>query len=157
VSKRGGGGIVGTSVRRGRSVLGMMTASTTPAASRDDLCHHCHAAPPAPDRSKCALCLEMIREKERAQRAYRRQNHLCITCGLPAKLDRTLCAKHLAYYRDRFSWEAEQVRQNLARAEGRCIAHGCTSLPAWPDTDRCEVHLALNRAYQHNHRTRKGK
>ena len=145
---------VGRSMRRGRSVLGMMTASTTPAASRDDLCHNCHAAPPAPNRSKCDPCLEMIREKERVLRAHRRKHHLCATCGLPAEPDRSLCARHLAYYSQRFSWEEEQVRQNLARAEGRCIGHGCTSAPARPDTDRCEAHLALNRAYQHDHRIR---
>jgi hypothetical protein len=100
--------------RRG-SVLGLMVAAT-PETNRDDLCHYCHVKPRAPNRSKCESCLELVREKERKQRAYRRKHKLCLTCGNAAAPERRYCERHLRYYRAYYKTNGQPMRQIRRRA-----------------------------------------
>jgi hypothetical protein len=65
-------------------------------------CQTC-GADRAPGKSRCAQCLTARRKEDRALREHRRAHHLCITCGKRASRERKYCAKHLAYYFERYA------------------------------------------------------
>lgn len=148
----------GQSVRPGKSVLGMMVASQT-SSGRAALCTHCHAREPAEDRTKCAECLETIRERERATREHRRRNRLCLTCGAAAEVERHYCAAHLAWYAERQKTKglAERtLRRTARRILGQCTNDGCPERATRPGAPYCAAHLAQMRDWHRAERARKG-
>jgi hypothetical protein len=70
-------------------------------ASRDDLCHGCHARPAPKGSSRCGPCAQSRRELEARQRTARRRNGLCVTCKAKVAAGRRYCATHLRYYAER--------------------------------------------------------
>lgn len=149
--------MTGTSVRRGRSVLGLMRAAITPGAVRErdpTLCHQCNSNPREHGFSRCDSCRAKLRKQARELRAYRRSHRLCATCGAPAAADRSLCKRHLAYYRDRDAGRGQVARADRRmsrKADGWCPEDGCDQRPE-PGRTYCPTHLAW---YLEMHRVQK--
>ena len=147
--------MLGTSVRRGRSVLGLMVAST-PETSKDDLCRRCHVAPRAlGSATACETCREIRREGDRRLREYRRREHLCMTCGAQAVPERSLCQRHLDYFaeRQRTGGSAQRAEtRESRRADGWCTMDGCANRGTHPGAPYCAEHLAWYREYHRTHK-----
>lgn len=115
------------------------------------LCGRCGKAPRQDGASMCAECAKISRLKDsqpdqkasrqvrlKKLRDERRAAGLCTTCGEEAVQGKTLCEKHLAYYRDR---QADAMKKR--RSSGLCSA--CTR-QAVPGKSMCKEHLATHRA-----------
>jgi hypothetical protein len=74
-----------------------------------DACRDCGGEKAPHSVSRCKKCLAVNRERERERRRRNKELGLCVVCEEPAEEGRTLCARHLRWYRERWQsihWKA---------------------------------------------------
>ena len=88
--------------KKGRSYMKRLRAR----CRRGKTCPTCMKRPQLADASTCFECRQANRARavsqerharEKRLRDFRKANHLCVQCGVPAK--KTMCRKHLRYHR----------------------------------------------------------
>jgi len=62
------------------------------------LCKLCNN-PRMKNCASCKSCLKRNRQANATRRKFRKQNHLCVFCGKPARKDRTTCVRHAGKYK----------------------------------------------------------
>lgn len=96
------------------------------AMQRYTACSWCHIREPVEGRRYCSVCLEKKRLQSAMQRAERKRNGECVTCGRQVVPGRTLCTEHLAYFAARQRGLAEERRllYRTRQSLGLCVQCG---------------------------------
>lgn len=96
------------------------------------LCSKCGKNQISPDHKTCQPCLDISNERARLRVAQRNANDLCIKCGNPAELNRSLCKVCKSQ-----KSVIDKQRRDTRKQIGQCGK--CTN-PALPNRPYCEDH-----------------